>query len=196
MPNLNYTIIRPAIVYGLGDFRGLTSRMVMAAVYKKRKEKMKLLWNAKLKQNTVHINDLCRAIVHCRNMDTGEIFNLTDDNTTDQGKINTHLQKIFGIKTGFHGKILSKLALSAVEDICQEANDKHMQPWSEMCMGQGIESPLSPMIEIDQLLSHHVSMDNSKIKASGLNLLHPTVERQELELQLSMLREMGIFPQI
>ena len=71
-----------------------------------------------------------------------------------------------------------------------------MMPWTELCMGQGIESPLSPMIEVDQLLYHHISLDNSKIKSSGFEFQHPTVQRQELELQLSMLREMGIFPQI
>jgi nucleoside-diphosphate-sugar epimerase len=131
---INYTILRPAIVYGLGDFRGLTNWLVLATVYKKRRERMKLLWNAKLKQNTVHILDMCGAIVHVRPMDSGAVFNVADDANTDQGAINKLLERMFRIKTGFHGKTLSKLALSDIEGVCQEANDKHMLPWTDLCM--------------------------------------------------------------
>lgn len=62
IPNLNYTILRPAIVYGIGDKSGLMPRIMVAAIYKQLGETMKLLWGADLKLNTLHIEDLCRAI--------------------------------------------------------------------------------------------------------------------------------------
>jgi hypothetical protein len=65
-------------------------------------------------------------------MDTGEVFNVTDDTNTDQGIINKLLESIFQIKTGFHGKVLTKLALSDIEGVCQEANDMHMLPWTDL----------------------------------------------------------------
>ncbi|KRT82739.1 epimerase, partial [Oryctes borbonicus] len=60
--NLNYTIIRPALIYGLGDKAGMTTRLIIGAVYKQLGETMKLLWNANLPLNTVYVDDVCRAI--------------------------------------------------------------------------------------------------------------------------------------
>lgn len=62
IPNLNYTILRPALVYGPGDKHAFTTRIVIASVYKHLNETMRLLWNADLKLNTVHVEDLCRSI--------------------------------------------------------------------------------------------------------------------------------------
>lgn len=73
IPNLNYTILRLATVYGLGDRTGLTPRIIGAAIYKYIGEPMKLLWNSNLKINTVHVLDVCRAICFvCSREDTIE----------------------------------------------------------------------------------------------------------------------------
>lgn len=62
MYDFPYTILRLPIVYGLGDKTGLTPRIMAAAIYKHLGEVMKLLWNCDLKTNTVHVQDVCRAI--------------------------------------------------------------------------------------------------------------------------------------
>lgn len=62
MSDLPYTIVRLPVVYGPGDRTGLTPRIMAAAIYKRLGETMKLLWNAELRINTVHINDVCAAI--------------------------------------------------------------------------------------------------------------------------------------
>lgn len=62
IPELNYTILRLPLVYGLGDKFGMTSRLLAAAIYKHLGETMKLLWNADMKLNTVHVLDVCSAI--------------------------------------------------------------------------------------------------------------------------------------
>ncbi len=64
--SLPYVILRPATVYGPADLFGLMPRICCAAVYQKLKEPMKLLWTAELKTNTVHVDDVCSAIVHVR----------------------------------------------------------------------------------------------------------------------------------
>lgn len=62
-------------MYGLGDKAGLMPRIMIAAVYKHLGESMKLLWNADLKLNTIHVEDFCRAIwFTCNRDDTlGEV---------------------------------------------------------------------------------------------------------------------------
>lgn len=60
--SLKWVILRPSIVYGIGDLTGLTPRISCAAVYKKINEKMKFLWGKELKLSTVHVMDVCSAI--------------------------------------------------------------------------------------------------------------------------------------
>lgn len=75
IPNLPYTILRPGLVYGMGDKYGLNTRIMIAAIYKRQNETMKLLWNSDMKLNTIHVQDLSRAIWFvCNNNNTiGEV---------------------------------------------------------------------------------------------------------------------------
>lgn len=51
----------------------------------------------------------------------------------DQGKINKHLEALFGIKTKFAGKMLSSAAQKlGMEHVTSTVNDKHVAPWSRM----------------------------------------------------------------
>lgn len=59
---LNYTILRLPVVYGLGDRNGLMPRIMVAAIYKHLGETMRLLWNGDIYLNTVHVDDVCQAI--------------------------------------------------------------------------------------------------------------------------------------
>lgn len=79
IPNLRYTVLRLATVYGCGDRIGLMPRIIIAAIYRQLGETMKLLWNADLKLNTVHVEDVCRAIwLVCGRDDTvGQVCNHT-----------------------------------------------------------------------------------------------------------------------
>jgi len=93
---LDYVVLRPAVVYGPGDPVGLTPRIVIGAIYKESGEVMELLWSRSLKINTVHVNDVVRAIWHMRDHgECGQIFNLVDKGDTDQGKINVALESLF-----------------------------------------------------------------------------------------------------
>lgn len=100
-------------------------------------EKMKFLWDASMKLNTVHVIDVCGAIWHLltgpNSPPSGSIYNLADKSDTDQGKVNKLLEEIFKIRTGFHGPIISNLARLSFESAVEAANEKHMQPWTDMC---------------------------------------------------------------
>jgi len=58
-------------------------RIIIGAVYKHLKEEMKFLWSKDLKINTVHVNDVCRALpLVAEKGKNGEIYNLADQNET------------------------------------------------------------------------------------------------------------------
>lgn len=132
---LNFCVLRPAIVYGIGDRQGLgrfmpmkgltiqrhfhqlfvclvsAPRLIIGAVYKHLKEVMKLLWTADLHLNTVHVKDVCRAIwlLVARDDSKGQIFNVVDDGDTTQGLISTLISDIFGINHDYYGHALSMI---------------------------------------------------------------------------------------
>ena len=88
-------------------------RIAVAYVYKLLGEKMKFLWDKKLKINCVHVGDVARAIQHCLERGPGtssNLFNLADKTDLDQGKMNVFLSNMFGIATGFVGSFVSQFA--------------------------------------------------------------------------------------
>jgi nucleoside-diphosphate-sugar epimerase len=105
-------ILRPASVYGPGDLTGITPRLCVAAVYKQLgNEKMKYLWDEKLRINCVHVRDLVAAMwVAATSITPGTTYNICEASDLNQGTLNTYLGDIFGIKTGFVGSTLSSLA--------------------------------------------------------------------------------------
>ncbi|CAG9772498.1 unnamed protein product [Ceutorhynchus assimilis] len=125
-PNLQYTILRLPLVYGLGDKNYVTPRILAAAIYKELNKTMKLLWNADLKTNTVHVVDVCRAILFLyeRGDSVGQIYNLVDDGETTQGILSNMLGDIFHIEIDYYGKIVSSCI--DIEGAVEEANDRHL----------------------------------------------------------------------
>lgn len=63
IPGLRYTVLRLPFVYGLGDKHYVMPRILAAAIYKELNKTMKLLWTEDLKMNTVHVEDVCRAVL-------------------------------------------------------------------------------------------------------------------------------------
>lgn len=72
---------------------------------------MKLLWDGSFRLNTVHVRDVSRAIWHAGfNLPLGSTWNLCDKGDTNQDSLNTILERIFGIRTTYVGKIMSTVA--------------------------------------------------------------------------------------
>ncbi|XP_077993896.1 dTDP-glucose 4,6-dehydratase-like [Glandiceps talaboti] len=193
---LNFIIVRPAIVYGMGDKTGLLPRLVIAAVYKQIRETMKLLWTKDLKMNTVHVGDMCRAIWHLtREGKVGEVYNIVDNSHTTQGLITEIVSKIFGIEYDYMGSIISNIAKITMTDVVDESNDKHMTPWSKACESDNIHNtPLSPFIDQELLYNKHLHMDSSKLINTGFTYEKPILTQDYLQEVLDDYVSMGVFP--
>ncbi|RZB40900.1 uncharacterized protein BDFB_003056 [Asbolus verrucosus] len=195
IPDLRFTILRLATVYGLGDRMGLTSRVIVAAIYKHLGETMKLLWNAELKINTVHVVDVCRAIWFVCNRDDsiGQTYNVVDDADSSQGSISNVLAELFNIKVDFCGNIVS--AVLDLEGAADDANDKHLVPWAEVCRLDGIQNtPLSPHMDPELLLHKHLRLDGSKLKNLGLTVSVPAPTVENIKEILDDYVKMKVFP--
>ncbi|KAH7820632.1 putative NAD-dependent epimerase [Monocercomonoides exilis] len=190
-------IIRPAIVYGPADTSGLTPRFICAAVYKHLGEKMKFLWSADLKMHTVHVRDVCGAILHlCLRGNPGEVYNLADKTDTDQGKINDFLGILFRIETGFVGSAMSTMAKLNMKSTVEGVNDKHCQPWSEMCKAASItNTPLSPFLPQELLYNTPLSVDGTKIEGTGFVYQHPMMTPVLVKEVVDGYILQGMFPQ-
>jgi nucleoside-diphosphate-sugar epimerase len=195
---LNLIILRPSVVYGVGDVRGITPRIICAAVYTKLRETMKFLWSADLRLNTVHVSDVVKAIWHCvLNVNAPATFNLTDEADTTQRSLNEILEKIFGIKTGFEGSIVSNLAKLKMSDVVEDVNEKHMEPWSALTKEQGIlNTPLTPYLDQELLYNNSLSVDGSAITKTGFSydVKKPSVEN--VREVIEKYQELQLFPKI
>jgi len=198
MAGLPLSIVRPAIVYGPGDVTGLSPRLICGAVYKKLDEKMKFLWGADLRINTVHVNDVCKALWHvATKCPVGSIFNLVDNGDTNQGTINDILESIFKIKTGFLGSVVSNMAKLNMKNVTEEINDKHLKPWSELCKAHGINNtPLTPYLDQELLYNNSLSVDGSKIESTGFTYDYPQVTEALLREQVQYYIDQNLFPKI
>jgi hypothetical protein len=96
----------------------------------------RILWTGSLKMHTLHVIDACRACWHAATRlppnPAGALFNVADQGDTDQGKFNKILASVFRIETDFYGTITSNLAKLNFSGVCEMANEKHTEPWTQM----------------------------------------------------------------
>lgn len=188
----NHVVLRPARVYGLGDFHTVTPRVILAAVYLRLKKKMKMLWGEDLKIATVHVSDLCRAVCHLKDFDG--VFNVTDNAATTQGDIGRVVQELFGIRTEYYSRVISNMA--SLQVVAEEANEIHMTPWGEICGERGIECPIYPYVEQENLDGSHLAVSNLKIRNTGFEFLQNRVTAENVRESLTLLIEAGVLPSI
>ncbi|XP_073952720.1 uncharacterized protein [Choristoneura fumiferana] len=178
MESLNYTIIRPAIVYGIGDRRSLTPRLLLGAIYKHLNETMKLLWTADLKMNTVHVSDVCRAMWTLGNRPDAnrQVYNVVDEGNSTQGSLAELVSDIFKINHDYYGTTISTLAKNDIASVAEEANDKHLSAWASICRAYSLtHTPLEPGAGAELLLNKHLCLDGSKYYAvAAIGVAKPT----------------------
>jgi len=198
IPKLNLIIVRPAYVYGPGDITSLSPRIICGAVYKHLGEKMKFLWDEKLKLNTVHVRDVAKALWHLSQKGAvGSTYNLADKGETDQGDFNEILSKIFGIETGFLGSIVSNLAKLKFDEVTAEVNDKHLKPWSDLTKSHGIvNTPLTPYLDQELLYNNSLSIDGAFIESTGFVYDNPKVTEALIREQIKYFVDQKLFPAV
>lgn len=193
---LNLIVVRPAIVYGEGDISGLSPRIITAAVYQHLGEKMKFLWDEKLKINVVHVSDVSKGLwTVSQKGQLGGIYNLADKSDLDQGDFNKILEHIFKIETGFIGSITSNLAKMNMKGVTEDVNDKHLKPWSELCKNANIvNTPLTPYLDQELLYNNSLSVDGSAIEALGFKYDKPTIDEKLVREQINYFISQKLFP--
>ena len=194
---LPLVVIRPATVYGPGDVAGLSPRVLCAAAYKQLDEKMRFLWDAKLRLNTVHVADVCTALWHVSHLGRPEpVYNLSDKSDSSQGSINEVLEAIFGISTGFAGTVVSTGAKAmGLKGFSEGVNEKHMEPWADACKKAGVlNTPLTPHIDAELLAHNHLACDGAMIEATGFAYAVPQLTAETLREQVGVYIEQKIFP--
>lgn len=193
----NYIIIRPAIVYGPGDRNGITPRLVVGGIYKHCKEMMKLPWTADIRTHTVHVHDLVRAVYFlAQNGKHGQIYNVVDEGETTQGDVSSIVSEIFDINHDYWGSTFTTLAKLDLNDVTDEINEKHMEPWAKICLaGEVPNTPLTPYIHNDALVKKYVSLSGKKLTEAGFtDFKYPRLTKEALEEVLQDFVATGMFP--
>jgi len=193
----NYIIIRPAIVYGIGDRTGITPRLVVGGIYKHCKEMMKLPWTADVRTHTVHVTDLVRATHFlARKGKYGQIYNIVDQGETTQGDVSSIVSEIFDINHDYWGSAFTTLAKLDLNEVTDEINEKHMEPWAKICLANGVpNTPLTPYIHNDALVKKSICLSGKKLTETGFtDFQHPRLTKEGLEEVLQDFVATGMFP--
>jgi len=195
---LPWVIVRPAITYGQGDIRGLSSRLCIAAVYKMTGEKMEFpQWFEQQKINAVHVSDVAKALWHLAlHAPPSSIYNLAGKDNLDTKKLNSFLEKLFGIQTSPLSTIKSEaIKLMPMESILEEINGQTLPNWLKLVKESKLDySPMSPYLELEQISSKNLCIDGSKIEKTSFSYEHPAVTEEELKIQLGYAVAEGWFP--
>ncbi|XP_017769344.1 PREDICTED: uncharacterized protein LOC108557368 [Nicrophorus vespilloides] len=189
------TILRPALVYGRGDRQGLTSRAMVAAIYKFLNEPMKFLWDSDIRVNTVHVDDLCRAIWYVcgREEAVGQIYNVVDQAGSTQGSLASMLSEIFKVKVSYYGNLVSSVV--DLGNAADEANDKHLVAWANACQQDDIQNtPLSPYMDFELLQNKHLNLDGTKLRNLGFTYTVPKPTVESIREALKYFLDMKVFP--
>lgn len=183
----------------------------MARVYKAQNEEMKFLWTKDLRTNTVHIDDVVRALWAAATWYAAgksgwdekamggpvPIFNVVDKGATTQGKMAELIGEIFGIKTGFQGTLISSFAKLNMDSVVEDVNDELLGPWADLLEAAGITrpGPLTPYMEKELLKDTDLSMDGSRLeKVLGFEYQKPKVDKELLEEVIESYKKMKWWP--
>lgn len=206
---LNLVILRLANVYGPYCSKVIGTMLCMARVYAYLEDEMKWLWTKDLRTHTVHVLDVARALWHSAEwyahgkkgweagMGTTPIFNIVDHGDTNQGIMQTHIAKIFNIKTGFHGTIVSQFAKLNLNSAVDEENDELLQPWGQLLNEAKISrpGPINPYLEQELVRDSDLSLDGSRFETvTGFKYEVPEVTEEGLKEMIRSYERLGWWP--
>lgn len=197
-------------MYGPYASQWVATALCMARVYKSQNEEMKWLWTKDLRTNTVHIDDVTRALwsivswydagkASWDNASMGKVptFNVVDKGVTTQGVIADIIGQIFEIKTGFQGQIISTFARLNMDSVVDDVNDELLGPWADLLADAGITrpGPLTPFMEKELLKDTDLSMDGSRLeKVVGFQYEKPKITKELVEEVIESYKKMKWWP--
>ncbi|GAA5913592.1 hypothetical protein JCM6882_001695 [Rhodosporidiobolus microsporus] len=96
------------------------------------------------------------------------VFNAVDDGETTQKEVAKVIEEVVGVKSGFHGGVISAFAKLNMTDVVEDVNDKHLEGWSSLLQASSppISSsvPISPFVPLDLLAPNPISFSNAPLK--------------------------------
>lgn len=122
------------------------------------------------------------------------VWNISDPASTTQEDVNRILQTLFKVKTDYYSRTISNLA--SLQMIAEEANKLHMLPWSQICAENGVDSPISPFVEEENLSGSHICIDGSRVTQTGFSYQYPHITLELINESLLVLIESGVLPNI
>lgn len=207
---LNLVIVRLAHVYGPYAPQWVATQLCMARVYQSLQQEMKWLWTKDLRQNTVHIDDVTRALWavaawHAagkskwdeKAMGAVPIFNIVDRGSTTQGMMADIIGDIFQIRTGFQGQLISTFARLNMDHVVDDVNDELLGPWAGLLEDAGITKPgpLTPFMEKELLKDTDLSMDGSRLESVvGFKYEKPKITKELVTEVIESYKKMKWWP--
>ena len=180
IPGLRLCVLRLPHVYGPYTGRWLGTQLALARVYQSRepKETLKWLWSSELRTNTLHVEDVARAMWmaaewRARNDRLPNaphervVFNVVDKGQTTQGAMAAIIKQIFEIETGFQNALINTFARLNLDHVVDDVNDDTLDDWADLQETAGIKGnggPLSPFMEKELLKDADLSLDGSRFE--------------------------------
>lgn len=126
------------------------------------------------------------------------VFNVSDAGNTDQRMVAKLVEDAVGVKTGFHGAIISTFAKLNLGDVTEDANEKHLEGWSELLQASSpsinATVPISPQVPVDLLSPNPISLDATSLrKIVGWDLLH-RLDVASVKASIEAFRREGFWP--
>ncbi|RKP13115.1 hypothetical protein BJ684DRAFT_10515 [Piptocephalis cylindrospora] len=205
IPNLPLVIVRPSITYGTDDTKFIAHLLVCGRIYQALGEPMYTFHPHSRQVNTVHTMDLAAASLHLSQwyLDKGatgcKVYNLSDPGRTTIEKLNDLVGNIFGICVKSQSWIMTKameFTRSGLENAMDEANEKHLGPWSKLLEESGVQhSPLTPYLDPEYFDVYEVAVDGQAIvRETGFQYQYPAVTEKVLKSLVEEWSSMGIWP--
>lgn len=107
------------------------------------------------------------------------------------------ISKIFPIKTGFHGTIVSQFAKINLNFAVDEENDELLHPWGELLKEKGITrpGPITPYLEQEHVRDSDMSLDGSRFEeVTGFKYEVERVTEEGLRQIIKSYERMGWWP--
>ncbi|KZM27223.1 catalytic [Ascochyta rabiei] len=202
---LNLMVMRVAHVYGPYTSKYLCTTLCMARVYQSKGKEMRWLWKEDLRTNTVHVDDVVRALWTAAEWYVRQpspkkpapIYNIVDHGDTTQGAVAKIMHDVFNIETGFHGTLISAFARLNMDHVVDDVNDDTLDPWAELQNAAGISqsTPLSPFMEKELLRDTDLSMDGSAFERDvGFKYTHERLTKEGVEEVIESYKRQGWWP--
>ena len=128
---------------------------------------------------------------------TTPVFNIVDHGGTNQGRLAEIISRVFNIKTGFQGQLISQFARLNLEHVVDDLNEEYLQPWADILQKKGIQraGPLSPFLEKELLKDRDLSLDGSEFeKVVGFVYDKPEFTEENVREVIASYEKMGWWP--